>query len=169
MWVTYLAHPISDHRLLQQILVTDEFQVKFSVKLLLLLSTELRANTKQIREAAHAFAFHLANCVCCEIVSTETFSDRITMNPQSKFYGTIKSELWKNLYCEWLLYHNCAFVRKADQQRLMQSVNFRCLCCIGNTSALLHLLLRSWLLKVDSKRRLCWLSARLYIRTQIAG
>lgn len=51
----------------------------------------------------------------------------------------------------------------------MQSLNFRYLCCIGNTSALLHLLLRSWLLKVDSKHQLCWLSACLYIRTQIVG
>lgn len=51
----------------------------------------------------------------------------------------------------------------------MQSVNFRYPCSIGNTSALLHLLLRSWLLKVDSKHQLCWLSACLYIRTQIVG
>lgn len=33
----------------------------------------------------------------------------------------------------------------------------------------MHLLLRSWLLKVDSKHWLCWLSACLYIRTQIVG
>lgn len=72
-------------------------------------------------------------------------------------------------HCEVLLYHNCGFVRKADQQRLMRSVNFSCPCCIGNTSAPLHLSLRSWLLKVDSKHRLCWLSACLYIRTQIVG
>lgn len=60
-------------------------------------------------------------------------------------------------------------MREAHQRRLMQSVNFRYPYCIGNTSALLHLLLRSWLLKVDSKHRLCWLSACLYIRTQIVG
>lgn len=87
-----------------------------------------------------------------------------------------KQSLWlckewtlENPYCEVLLYYNCVFVRRAHQQRLMQSVNFRYLCCIGNTSAPLHLLLRSWLLKVDSKHRLCWLSACLYIRTQIVG
>lgn len=51
----------------------------------------------------------------------------------------------------------------------MQSVNFCCSRCIGNTSAPLHLLLKLWLLKVDSKHRLCWLSACLYIRIQIVG
>lgn len=51
----------------------------------------------------------------------------------------------------------------------MQRVNFSCPCCIGNRSAQLHLLLRSWLLKVESKHQLCWLSACLYIRTQIVG
>lgn len=51
----------------------------------------------------------------------------------------------------------------------MPSVNFRYPYCIGNTSAPLHLLLRSWLLKVDSKHWVCWLSACLYIRTQIVG
>lgn len=85
-----------------------------------------------------------------------------------------KQSLWhrkgwtlENLYGEVLLYYNCVFVRRANQQRLMRSVNFRYPCCIGNTSALLHLLLRSWLLKVDSKHRLCWLSACLYIRPPI--
>lgn len=67
-----------------------------------------------------------------------------------------------------VVYHNLVFVRKADQQLLMRHVNFQWIC-IGNTSAPLHLLLRSWLLKVDSKHRLCWLSACLYIRTQIVG
>lgn len=89
---------------------------------------------------------------------------------------TSKQGLWhckewtlENLYGEVLLYHSCVFVRKADQQQLMPSVNFTWPCCIGNTSAPLHLLLRSWLLKVDSKHGLCWLSACLYIRTQIVG
>lgn len=87
-----------------------------------------------------------------------------------------KQSLWhrkawtlENLYCEVLLYYNCVFVRGAHQQRLMQRLNFTYLFCIGNTSAPLHLSLRSWLLKVDSKHGLCWLSACLYIRTQIVG
>lgn len=87
-----------------------------------------------------------------------------------------KRSLWhckewtlENLYCAVHLYCNCAFVRATHQQQLIQSVNFSYPCYIGNISAPLHLLLRSWLLKVDSKHQLCWLSGRLYIRTQIVG
>lgn len=88
---------------------------------------------------------------------------------QSKVYGTVKNELWKIFILRCYFVIIVFFVSGTHQQRLMQSVNFSYPCCIGNTSAPLHLLLRSWLLKVDSKHRLCWLSACLYIRTQIVG
>lgn len=91
---------------------------------------------------------------------------------QSQVYGTVKNELWKifTLSRRFIIIAlSFFFVRRAHQQRLMQSVNFSSPRCIGNTSAALHLSLRSWLLKVDSKHGLCWLSACLYIRTQIVG
>lgn len=68
-----------------------------------------------------------------------------------------------------LHYYNCVTVRRTHRRWLMQSVNFSLQHCIGNTSAPLHPSLRSWLLKVESKQRPCWLSACLYISTQIAG
>lgn len=77
----------------------------------------------------------------------------------------------KKLHNEALPYDNCIpfLSGQTHQMWLMHRVNFRRWCRIGNTSAPLHLSLRSWLLKVDSKQQLCWLSACLYIRTQIVG
>lgn len=172
------------------------FGWSYLTPLLLLLMMGLNRNTKEIKERRSAFCLHrytkwypppphmvkfvMANCrthskwnrrssiMSKPLVITLRFCLQDEIH-QSKVYGTVKNELWKIFILRCYFVIIVFFVRETHQQQLMQSVNFSYPCCIGNTSAPLHLLLRSWLLKVDSKHRLCWLSACLHIRTQIVG